>query len=64
MPDELLTAAELAARLRVRPDTLKAWSRRGCIPAVRITPKVVRFDLDAVLASLKTTTIDREVPRA
>lgn len=64
MLNELLTAAELAARIRVRPDTIKAWSRRGRIPAIRITPKIIRFDLDAVLASFQTTTIEREVTSA
>lgn len=49
---KLLTALELAVRLRVSPDTVRAWARRGAIPSLRPSPKVIRFDLDAVLAAL------------
>ena len=49
---ELLTADELADRLKVRPDTVRSWSRQGRIPAIRITHKVVRFDFDAVVKAL------------
>ncbi|MGZ0174479.1 MAG: helix-turn-helix domain-containing protein [Planctomycetales bacterium] len=49
---ELLTADELADRLKVRPGTVRFWSRQGRIPAIRLTPKVVRFDLDAVVSAL------------
>jgi excisionase family DNA binding protein len=51
---ELLTAAEMAARLRIRPTTLQEWAREGRVPSVRITPKVIRFDPDAVILSLST----------
>jgi len=49
---ELLTVAELADRLRLRPRTIQLWARVGRIPVLRPTPKVVRFDWIAVLASL------------
>jgi excisionase family DNA binding protein len=49
---ELLTAAEMAARIRVRPTTLQEWAREGLIPSVRITPKVIRFDAEAVIRVL------------
>lgn len=49
---ELLTAAEMAARLRIKPTTLQEWAREGRVPSVRITPKVIRFDADAVILSL------------
>lgn len=49
---ELLTATELAERLKVRPETVKVWAREGRIPAVRLSPKVLRFDPVAVLAAL------------
>jgi predicted site-specific integrase-resolvase len=52
-PIELLTAAELAARLSVRPATIRVWARAGMIPAVRLTPKVVRFEPGDVLAALR-----------
>ena len=49
---ELLTADELADRLRVRPATVRLWGRQGRIPRVQISGKVVRFDLAAVIAAL------------
>ena len=49
---ELLTAAEMAERLRIKPTTLREWAREGRIPSVRITPKVIRFDAEAVILSL------------
>jgi len=48
----LMTAEELAATLAVSPETIKAWARDGVIPAVRITPKSVRFDWHTVLREL------------
>jgi predicted site-specific integrase-resolvase len=50
---EILTAEELAARLKVRPATIREWGRDGRIPTVRITPKVIRYDVDAVMRSLQ-----------
>ncbi len=50
---ELLTAAELAVKLRVRPTTIREWTRDKLIPAVRITPKVIRYDPDAVMRALQ-----------
>lgn len=49
---ELLTARELAKRLRVSPETVRAWARRGCIPTLRLSPKTIRFNPEAVLAAL------------
>lgn len=46
---ELLTARELGSRLRVSPETVRAWGRRGFIPTVRLSRKVIRFNLQAVL---------------
>jgi excisionase family DNA binding protein len=51
---ELLTVAELAARLRVRPRTVQQWARRGRIPTVRLSAKVIRFNFDAVLLALQS----------
>ena len=53
MVNELLTVTELADRLRVRPRKVQAWARRGRIPAVSISPKVVRFELGEVVKALK-----------
>jgi excisionase family DNA binding protein len=52
-PDSCLTAAELGQRLRVTADTVLRWHRAGKIPAVRITAKILRFDLAEVLAVLR-----------
>ena len=57
---DLLTAAELAERLRVKTGTVSEWVRRGVIPAIRINPKVIRFDFDAVVSALK----DGDKPKA
>ena len=51
---ELLTADELADRLQVRPSTIRRWAREGRIPTVRLTPKVVRYDLAAVVEAVQT----------
>ena len=39
-----LTAEELAGRLRLRPETIRLWTREGIIPAIHITGKVIRYD--------------------
>ena len=50
---KLLTAEELAEQLRVRPGTVRMWSRRGVIPRVQVSPKVIRYDFLAVIAALR-----------
>jgi excisionase family DNA binding protein len=50
--DDLLTAAELADRLRVKPETVLAWHRSGRIPSIRLSYKIVRFNLGEVVAAL------------
>ena len=45
MDHDLLTAEQLAERLGVKPRTVKEWLRAGLIPAARLTPKVIRYDL-------------------
>ncbi len=50
---ELLTADEIAERLRLRPRTVRQWVRRGLIPVIRLSPKVVRFELAAVVAAVR-----------
>ncbi len=51
-PDDLMTAEDLAARLRVRPGTILGWYRKGRIPARKLSPKVLRFSLAELLAAL------------
>ena len=45
---ELITATELAERLRLKPETIRLWAREGRIPALRPTAKTLRFDLNNV----------------
>jgi excisionase family DNA binding protein len=58
---ELLTVDQLAERLHIRPRTVKAWARLGRIPAIKPSPKVVRFNWLAVLAALSGQAERREV---
>jgi excisionase family DNA binding protein len=51
--EDCLTATELAERLRVKPSTVLDWQRSGRIPSIRITPKVLRFNLADVMAALR-----------
>ena len=53
MSDDLLTAEQLAKRLGISPRTVKGWLQAGHIPATRLTPKVIRYELDDVVAALK-----------
>lgn len=53
MATELLSAAQLAARLGVRPMTIRSWVLKGRIPEIRFSRKVRRFDLDAVIKTLQ-----------
>jgi excisionase family DNA binding protein len=50
---ELLTADELAGRLQVRPSTIRRWAREGRIPTVRLSPKVLRYNLGAVVQAMR-----------
>lgn len=52
---ELLTTQELAKRLRVSPETVRDWARRGRIPRLRLSPKAIRYSAEAVLAALSKT---------
>ena len=54
MTTDILTARELARWLKLSPDTVKQMARNGRIPSIRISPKVIRFELAAVKAALKT----------
>lgn len=47
----LLTKAELAPRLRIKPRTLDAWMAAGLVPYLKIG-RVVRFDWLVVQARL------------
>jgi excisionase family DNA binding protein len=53
MSDDLLTADELAQVLNVRAGTIRRWAKDGIIPAIRISPKVLRFCYSDVLSALR-----------
>ena len=52
MGKKIVTAKELAEELNLKPRTIRAWARQRKIPSLRISPKVVRFDLEAVIRVL------------
>jgi len=49
---ELVSAAELAKRLQVTPNTVNTWSRRGLIPSLRVSARTIRFDVAKVMAAM------------
>lgn len=48
---KFFTATELASALRVQPQTVYRWARRGVIPVVR-AGRTTRFDFQEVLRAL------------
>jgi excisionase family DNA binding protein len=54
MPDreEFLTAKQLAEILQVSETTVRRMAQKRRIPSVRLTPRIIRFHLDAVRESL------------
>lgn len=54
--EEFLTARQLAAVLQVSESSVRRLARKRRIPSVRLTPRIIRFHLDAVREAL-------EVPR-
>jgi len=53
MEDRLMDAKELAGKLGVKPCTVLIWASQGKIPALRLTPKTLRFELSEVLDALR-----------
>ena len=49
----LATAREIAELLGISTWTVYSWARSKRIPVIRATPRIVRFDADAVLAALE-----------
>jgi len=54
LPEPLLTCSQLAARLNVRPATIRAWTSRRRIPFVRIGSRMVRYRESDCRALVKT----------
>ena len=63
MENDLLTAEQLATRLGVKPRTVRQWCRDGFIPATRLTPKVIRFNLRQVVAALQKRQVRKGCPQ-
>ena len=68
MATELLTVDEVAARLRLNPQTVRRWIRRGTLPATKIGRKEWRIKADdleqrlgepADAAAARTAAVDR-----
>jgi excisionase family DNA binding protein len=53
--EEFLTARQLAARLQVSESTVRRLAREGRIPSLRLTPRLIRFNLKAVYKALDGT---------
>jgi len=50
--EEFLTAKQLAEILQVSETTIRRLAQRRRIPSVRLTPRIIRFHLDAVREAL------------
>lgn len=50
--DEFLTARQLAELLQVSESTVRRLARDGRIPSIRLTPRLLRFNLKAVRRAL------------
>ena len=57
---ELVTAEEMARRLRLKPSTILRWAQQRKIPSIVISPKVVRFDVAAVIQRLCGEAVSRD----
>lgn len=56
--DRFLTVAEVAADLRISPDTVRRWIAAGKLPAVRVSARdlrIERAEYDQLLAELRTS---------
>ncbi len=51
--EEFLTARQLAEVLQVSESTVRRLAREGRIPCVRLTPRLLRFNLKAVYRALE-----------
>ena len=49
---EFLTARQIAEILQVSETTVRRLAREGHIPVVRVTPRLARYNLGAVLRAL------------
>lgn len=59
-PHRLSTTQEVARVLNVTPRTIGRWADDGRIPVAARTDRILRFDLDEVLAALRPNPSDQE----
>ena len=57
-----LTASELADRLHLQPGTIRLWARGGIIPSIKLTGRVIRFDVADVESALRKRAGALEAP--
>jgi excisionase family DNA binding protein len=60
---ELLTARQLASVLQVSESTVRRLAQKGRLPAIRITPHIIRFHLPTVMDALDGTHRQRNARR-
>lgn len=60
---EFLTARQLASVLQVSDSTVRRLARQGRIPAIRVTPHLLRFRLSAVIEALDPSRRARHAAR-
>ena len=48
----LMTAAQVAERLELRPSTIKRWGRQGRIPRIPLASNTIRYRMKDVIAAL------------
>ncbi|MDT5263129.1 MAG: Helix-turn-helix domain [Acidobacteriota bacterium] len=60
---EFLTARQIAEVLQVSESTVRRLAREGRIPCVRLTPRLLRFNLKAVCRALDGATHARQSRR-
>ena len=51
--EEFLTAKQIAEFLQVSESTVRRLAAKRRIPSVRLTPRIIRFHLDAVREALE-----------
>lgn len=63
MSPELITASELAERLRMKPKTIIGLAREGKIPRIKLSRRIVRFDYEEVVQAMKALAAKEPVPK-
>lgn len=59
--DDLLTAEELAAQLRVAPNSVRRWTRNRDIPFIQLGPGCRRYRLADVVRTIAAKNSTAEV---